>query len=118
MPGTVYFQISAADDPRVALLNVGDGVLLNYDRSQTPLELTEQDSGENQVLCTIYRAENLGSYYGTEEPTGETEMLLRTPQIRQMPPPNQPPDPPQGPAADRGGAPFFPRRLPFCGNRR
>ena len=72
MPGAVYFQISAADDPRVALLNVGDGVLLNYDRSQTPLELTEQDSGENQVLCTIYRAENLGSYYGTEEPAGET----------------------------------------------
>ena len=72
VPGAVYFQISAADDPRVALLNVGDGVLLNYDRSQTPLELTEQGSGENQVLCTIYRAENLGSYYGTEEPAGET----------------------------------------------
>ena len=71
-PGAVYFQVSAADDPRVALLNVGDGVLLNYDRSQTPMELMEQSSGKNEVLCTIYRAESLGSYYGPEEPAGET----------------------------------------------
>ena len=71
-PGAVYFQVSAADDPRVALLNVGDGVLLNYDRSQTPMELMEQSSGRNEVLCTIYRAESLGSYYGPEEPAGET----------------------------------------------
>ena len=88
--GAVYYQISAADDPRVALLSVGDGVLLNYDRSQTPLQLLDQHGGD-QVLCTIYQAEGLGDYYGpsdgssdedasvVEEPQSTEESTTETP---------------------------------------
>jgi len=49
-------------DPRVAFLEVGDAVMLVYDRQQEPLELL--DGGKN-VLVQIYRAQY--AYGGAEE---------------------------------------------------
>ena len=67
--GAVYYQISAADDPRVAMLQVGDGVLISFDRNQTPQELTVGSGGDKVVLYTIFRAESLGDYYGSSAQT-------------------------------------------------
>ena len=67
--GAVYYQISAADDPRVAMLQVGDGVLISFDRNQTPQELTVGSGGDKVVLYTIFRAESLGDYYGSSSQT-------------------------------------------------
>ena len=58
----VWFQLNAAADPRVAFLEVGDAVMLVYDRQQEPLELL--DGGKN-VLVQIYRAQY--AYGGAEE---------------------------------------------------
>ena len=59
----VYYQINAADDPRVAFLQVGDGVMLVYDRSQEPVELLDRDK---KAVVSIFKAE-LSSYYGGAE---------------------------------------------------
>ena len=56
----VYYQINAAEDPRVAFLQVGDGVMLAYDRSQEPVELLDRDK---KPVVRIFKAE-LAFYYG------------------------------------------------------
>ena len=60
----VYYQINAAEDPRVAFLQVGDGVMLAYDRSQEPVELLDRDK---KPVVRIFKAE-LAFYYGGAAP--------------------------------------------------
>ena len=71
--GKIYYQISAADDPRTAFLQVGDGVILYYDRVQEPLVLKDWPFAENAV-ATIYRAQSIvkgGSVVQAELPEQE-----------------------------------------------
>ena len=51
--GQVYYRISAADAPHAALLEVGDWVMLGYDRLQEPEQFTNL---EKEPISTIYRA--------------------------------------------------------------
>ena len=60
----VYYQINAAEDPRVAFLQVGDGVMLAYDRSQEPAELLDR---AKKPVVRIFKAE-LAFYYGGAAP--------------------------------------------------
>ena len=53
-----FFQISAADDPRAALLNVGDWVMLYYDRSQEPLRLSPVEGADTFL---IYQADGISA---------------------------------------------------------
>ena len=65
----VYFQINAAEDPRVAFLQVGDGVMLAYDRGQEPVELLDRDK---KPVVRIYKAELSAYYGGTAAPAEPT----------------------------------------------
>ncbi len=63
-----YYQLNAADDPRVAFFRIGDSVMLVYDRAQKPLEILDWDSRE--AMVQIYQAQY--SYGGA----GEDSVLL------------------------------------------
>ena len=66
--GQIYYQISSADDPTAAFLQVGDGVMLFFDRVQAPVELQTQDGTPR---CTIYKATQIAKVYGDASASGE-----------------------------------------------